>query len=76
MKITFDKRTYHIEDGGETYEVVHIVKYPIKEYATDSYFIYKYKKSENFRMNGFWYFEPSDELILKIKELIKEYEND
>ena len=75
MKITFDKRTYNIEDeDGEKYEVVHIVKHPIEEYNRDSYFIYIYKESEEFGMSNFWHFEPSDELTLKIKKLIKEYE--
>lgn len=74
MKITFDKRTYNIEDDGEIYEVIHIVKHPIEEYNNDSYFIYIYKKSEHIGMSGFCYFEPSDELVLRIKTLIKEYE--
>ena len=74
MKITYDKRTYNIEDGDKEYEVVHVVKHPIKEYDTDSYFFYEYKKSEIRENSGFWYFEPSEDLANKIKDLIKEYE--
>jgi hypothetical protein len=74
MKITFDKRTYNIEDGSEQYEVIHIVKHPIEKYNNDSYFIYIYKEDEDPKLSGYCHFEPSDELVLRIKEIIKQYE--
>jgi len=74
MKITFDKRTYRIEDGDENYEVVHIVKHPIKEYDNDTYYIYIFKDYEDPKLAGYWYFEPSDDLVAKIKKTVRDYE--
>jgi|694.fasta_scaffold150543_4 hypothetical protein len=74
MKITYDKRTYFIEDGDKKYEVVHIVKHPNKEYDTDTYYFYEYRESDIPDASGYWHFEPSEELVNKIKDYIKEYE--
>lgn len=74
MKITYDKRTYIIEDDEKKYEVIHIVKHPNKEYDTDSYSFYEYIKSDIPEASGAWYFEPSEELVNKIKDLVRGYE--
>jgi hypothetical protein len=74
MEINYDKRTYTIVDNDKKYEAVHIVKHPNKEYDNDSYYFYEWRDMDPEEMSGFWCFEPSDELINKLKEVIREYE--
>lgn len=75
MEITFDKRIYNVKDDEHMYEVIHIVKHPIKEFDKDTYNYYIYKETEDINSSGWVYFEPSDELEIKIKKFIKEYEH-
>lgn len=73
MNLKFDKRTYHIQDGENTYEVVHVVKHPNPEYDDDSYFFYISK--EDVEGNKyFWHFEPGKGLEIKLKNFIRLYE--
>ena len=71
---TFEKRVYNIEDGIDKYEVTRIVKHPRPEYD-DSYFYSIYREHEIPEASGYWYFEPSDELIVRIKKTIESYEH-
>jgi hypothetical protein len=75
MKITFEKRVYNIEDGEERYEITRIIKSPDKKYNKTYSSFLKYEKSDFYCASGFHYFEPSDELISKIKNQIKKYES-
>ena len=78
MKITFDKRTYNIEDGDNKYEVIHIVRHPIPEYDDDTYYVHEYRdfggEMIGHATGGFFAFKPSEELLNKIKETVKNYE--
>ncbi len=69
-----DKRTYHIEDGDNKYEVIHVIKHPNTEYD-DSYSFHIYREYYHPGMSGYWCFEPSPELENEIKEFIREYEH-
>jgi hypothetical protein len=75
MEITFDKRTYNIKDGDDTYEVNHIIKHPLEGYPTNGFYVTKFIESSDVpEASGFHYFEPSDELLERIKETVREYE--
>lgn len=77
MEITFDKRIYNIQDGDNLYEVTHVVKHPNEAYNNDYYnvLIYReYPEPDMLNMSGFWYMEPSAELMDKIKEIVTKYE--
>jgi hypothetical protein len=70
---TFEKKVYNIEDGIDKYEVTRIVKHPHSEYD-DSYFYSIYREYEIPESSGYWCFEPSDELMVRIKKTIESYE--
>ena len=79
MKITFEKRIYNIKDGDDVYELVEIIKHPIKEYnyrhITDR--VLKYKEyGDDSMLDVFTYDEPSEELLEKLHNLIKENKED
>jgi hypothetical protein len=71
MELTFDKRTYNIEDGEHIYQVVHIKKHPTPKYNTNKH--YFYILIEGFEGDKFFgHFEPDEELKTKLKKFIKE----
>ena len=75
MTITFEKRIYNIKDGDDVYELVEIIKHPIKEYdyrhITDR--VLKYNKSTDYpECSGFAYDEPSEELLEKLHNCINQ----
>jgi len=75
MIITFEKRIYNIKDGDDVYELVEIIKHPIKEYnyrhITDR--VLKYNESTDYpECSGFAYDEPSEELLEKLHNCINQ----
>tara|TARA_R100000908_G_scaffold47763_2_gene23622 strand:+ start:734 stop:1000 length:267 start_codon:yes stop_codon:yes gene_type:complete len=70
-KITFEKRVYHIEIDGDTYEVTCIFKHDIEEY--DYKHIASVLKYETFaepQLNGFYRHVASEEITNEILKLL------
>ena len=74
MKITFEKRIYHIEDGEDIYELVEIIKHPIEEYNCRHIMdrVFKY----NPKLDGFAYDKPSEEIVEKLHNCINQNKDD
>lgn len=67
MEITFEKRIYNIKDGDDVYELVEIIKHPIKEYN------YRHITDRVLKYNdGFTYDEPSEEILEKLHNCINQ----
>jgi len=67
MTITFEKRIYNIKDGDDVYELVEIIKHPIKEYN------YRHITDRVLKYNdGFTYDEPSEEILEKLHNCINQ----
>ena len=71
-EVTFKKIIYHIDYAGDKYEVVEIVKHNIEEYNYRHICrICKYTEYDDFpEVNGFWYHEPSSELLVELTKLV------
>lgn len=71
MTITFEKRIYNIKDGDDVYELVEIIKHPIKEYN------YRHITDRVLKYNdGFTYDEPSEEILEKLHNCINQNKDD
>ena len=67
MEITFEKRIYNIKDGDDVYELVEIIKHPLKEYN------YRHITDRVLKYNdGFTYDEPSEEILEKLHNCINQ----
>lgn len=74
MKVTFEKRIYHIEDGEDVYEVTELIKHPNKEYDHRRIInVAKYMKLDDLPGgSGFHYHVTTDELMERIKETLNQ----
>ena len=74
MRITFEKRIYHIEDGEDIYELVEIIKHSLEEYNYRHFCdrVSKYNDSDDPSFSGFGYFEPSEELLKRLHNCINQ----
>ena len=79
MTITFEKRIYNIKDGDDVYELVEIIKHPIKEYNYRHIIdrVLKYNESTDYpEYSEFAYDEPSKELLEKLHNCINQNKDD
>jgi hypothetical protein len=78
MEVTFEKRTYQIKDGDDIYEVFEIIKHSIEEYNYRHISrVCNYTECDDYpECSGFKYYEPSEELLKKINNLINQTNNE
>ena len=70
-KITFEKRIYHIEIDGDTYEVTCVLKHPIEEYNHKHISsVLKHKTFAEPQLNGFYHHVASEEITNEILKLL------
>ena len=68
-EIIFEKRVFHIQDNGDTYKVIYIIKHNVERFNYKHIGdIYKWEELNDW--SGFSCFEPPVELVERIEKLI------